>query len=179
VRDRFGATPLVRLLRAFQGGDDAATLKSFLPYITFFVNSFSDLNRMVLPYQDPQGDELKLAINEHCVEDSNQILLLQDLQAYDAALNEANIGGHFSSSVVSMWSDALYHTRRLGYQVAWLVGRVKDQDPPGPVRHDPGHGRNGQRLLYYRGRLHAAQRHAQSVPYMSHDHRDLEHGHLQ
>jgi hypothetical protein len=178
MRDRFSATPLVRHLRAIQEGDDAATLKSFLPYITFFVNSFSDLNRMVLPYQDPQGDELKLAINEHCVEDSTHMLLLwQDLQAYDATLTEADIGGQFSSSVAFLWSDALYHTRRLGYQVARLVGRVEDQDPL--VRYAMIRVMEEVGNVFFTTGVGYTLPNGTPSRYMSHDHLDLENGHLQ
>jgi uncharacterized protein YgfB (UPF0149 family) len=66
IRERFGAMPHIQHLRAIQeNGDadeDAAAIaasqdtKSFLPYLFYFASSLSDINRMVLPYSNPQGD---------------------------------------------------------------------------------------------------------------------------
>jgi hypothetical protein len=133
---------------------------------------------MVLPYgyPNPQGDALKMAINEHCREDSNDMLLLwqEDLESYDSALTE---GGDWRSIlvVVFLWpffgaTPVQHWPGRLPTEIAWseLTMDNGDDEPLlkyRVLRHDPGHGRSGQqRLLYHRRRLHlGARRHGQSV----------------
>jgi len=172
MRQKFATNPMVRLLASPEG---KAGL-TFLPFMTFFVNSFSDVNRMVLPYHDNvANDPLKTAINKHCEEDSTHLhLLWEDLLQHQREMQEAGVAT-FIDAVHFLWSDKLYKVRELGYQVSKLAGMaskpihrycmIRVMEEVGNVFFTTGVG--------------YALKNGTPSQYLGHDHLALEDGHLQ
>lgn len=85
---------------------------SFLPYISHFVMSFSDLNKVILPFETPRN-ELEKAVNTHALEDAGHWpWYLKDLQRLNF-----NTSNEFTEHLCFLWSDKLLNSRKLTYQL--------------------------------------------------------------
>lgn len=109
-------------LRYVASGSKVKQAKAFLPYMTFFGNSFSDINTMILPYKNaPRSDKLKQAINHHCEEDSTHLYMLwDDLVHCQDRMEELGVTT-FQESVKFLWGTRMHRTRELGYEMARLA----------------------------------------------------------
>lgn len=115
MKKRFAENDFIRYVAK---DDKIKSAKAFLPYMSFFGNSFSDINTMVLPYKDPQGDELKQAINAHSEEDATHLFMLwDDLTHCQDRLEEMGLTS-FQDTLKFLWSEDMYRTRELGYEMA-------------------------------------------------------------
>lgn len=173
MREDFAQNPMVRAVAS----PEKEGKTTFLPLMTFFVNSFSDLNRMVLPYHDgsDENDPLKRAINQHCKEDSTHLYLLwEDLIHLEQEIREAGVNT-FLDAVRFLWSDKLYKVRELSYQVAKLAG----------MSSKPVHRYSMIRVMeevgnvFFTSAVGQVLKSGVSSQYLGHDHLDLESGHLQ
>lgn len=103
-------------------------------------------------------------------------LLWEDLEEYSPSMQEAGVGC-FASSVKFLWDDALYTTRKLSYEASRLVGSIGEDNPM--YRYAM------IRVMEEVGNVFFTTGVGYSLPngvpsrYMSHDHLDLENGHLQ
>jgi len=140
------------LLEAGHGASSSLhLLQQFAPAIGYFILSFRDINDFVLPYENPT-DALRLAINNHAVEDSTHYrLFLEDweklggdrlLDPYNhlipvpntqqdhrlAATETYHDGLSASLRVLSfLWSDAANkHNRKLLFQLTKLLNLTED-----------------------------------------------------
>lgn len=85
---------------------------SFLPYISHFVLSFSDINKIVLPFKAPNND-LENAVNNHAREDAEHWeWYLNDLKSLNL-----NHSGELTEHLRFLWSDKLINSRKLTYQL--------------------------------------------------------------
>lgn len=89
---------------------------SFLPYISHFVMTFSDINKYVLPFKTPMN-ELELAVNTHAKEDSNH---------WPWFINDLTETGNdkkmfLSDSLKKLWSEDMHRSRMLSYSLIQLV----------------------------------------------------------
>ncbi|SFC09863.1 hypothetical protein [Pragia fontium] len=97
---------------------------SFLPNIAHFVMSFSDINKFILPFQNPSND-LEHAVNQHAQEDANHWpWFLNDLQS--TGLNKQ---GSLTDNLEFLWSENIKNSRLLTYQLIRLL-----TDKPAKIR---------------------------------------------
>ena len=205
MRHDFSQLPLVKHLEQQNNNKNSNDNNSkdskylmFLPYMTFFVNSFSDINRMILPYQEEDLDDddeeadlypYKEAINQHCYEDSNHMYLLwKDLNIYyDTILAKQGSGiTNFSSSIKLLWDDALSPTRALGYEISKLVGTTITSNKEIIIRYsmirvmeEVGNVFFEIAAGYQMKKKNDDNEDGIPSSYLSHDHLELENGHLQ
>lgn len=91
----------------------------FLPNIAHFVMSFSDINKYILPFSQPQN-ALEEAVNTHAKEDAEHWpWFLTDLR--NTGANEAK---DFTEHLAFLWSDKLKNSRKLTYK---LIQYLTDQ----------------------------------------------------
>lgn len=89
---------------------------AFLPAMSHFVMSFSDLNKYALPFPHPK-DPLENTVNKHAQEDSHHWpWFLHDLQTL--SLNKPTT---LVDSLSFLWSDRLQASRRLAYHLFTLT----------------------------------------------------------
>ncbi|AWQ49485.1 MAG: hypothetical protein E7J62_03560 [Serratia marcescens] len=85
---------------------------AFLPAMSHFVMSFSDLNKYALPFPSPK-DPLEHAVNTHAKEDSHHWpWFLHDLQTLSL-----NTPTTLVDNLRFLWSDQLQASRRLVYHL--------------------------------------------------------------
>lgn len=113
-KDAFGNHPFFYYLK-----DSSVPLNerlSFLPYISHFVMTFSDINKYVLPFETPMNG-LELAVNTHAKEDSNHWpWFINDLTETG---NDKNM--LLSDLLKKLWSEKLHRSRMLSYSLIQLV----------------------------------------------------------
>jgi hypothetical protein len=96
----------------------------FLPFISHFVMSFSDINHLILPFKFPKN-ELEKAVNRHALEDSEHWpWYLNDLE--NLSLNPS---ATFTDHLHFIWSDKLLNSRMLTYRLVQLLS-----DQPAEMR---------------------------------------------
>ncbi|BEN31955.1 hypothetical protein PTR34_20105 [Serratia nevei] len=89
---------------------------AFLPAMSHFVMSFSDLNKYALPFPHPT-DALEQAVNTHAQEDSHHWpWFLHDLQTLSL-----NAPTTLVDNLRFLWSDQLQASRRLVYHLFALT----------------------------------------------------------
>lgn len=89
---------------------------SFLPHLSYFVMSFSDINKHILPFENPQT-ELEHAVNAHASEDANHWQwLLNDLKS----TGEDKIGP-LSEHIKFLWGEGNKNGRLLTYKLINLT----------------------------------------------------------
>ncbi|MFM9270175.1 hypothetical protein ACJ7V3_07915 [Halomonas elongata] len=89
---------------------------SFLPYLSYFVMSFSDLNKYILPFENPK-DDLEYAVNIHSSEDANHWQwLLNDIRSIGEDKK-----GLLTDHIKFLWSDDNKNGRLLTYKLMSLV----------------------------------------------------------
>ncbi|MBO3458025.1 hypothetical protein G7B40_034390 [Aetokthonos hydrillicola Thurmond2011] len=112
-----------KLLKYMQDETISHTRKlDFAPYFAYFVNSFSDLNKYILPYNDTEleNDELglKKKLNKHMEEDeSHNILFNDDTQLFQVKFNNFS----FSDYLTFLWNDNIKNSRLVGFGIAKLT----------------------------------------------------------
>ena len=133
---------------------------SFFSAMSFFVMSFSDLNKFVLPFENPKSS-LEIAINTHCREDANHwAWFIHDLKKLNL---------DYPMSLVRclkyLWSDELSASRRLTYElIEMTAGKsaetrllvVEATEAAGNVAFAEfvAFTRNAEKNLKYFGQLH-------------------------
>ena len=89
---------------------------NFMPYMAYFIMSFGDINKHVLPFQAPK-DNYELAINVHAKEDEQHwIWYLEDLRTLDFNKNDS-----FTDVLETLWSDDFSASRQLTYKLVALI----------------------------------------------------------
>lgn len=89
---------------------------SFLPEMAYFIMSFGDINRYVIPFTNPK-DEFERAVNKHAEEDSNHWRwYLSDLE--DMNFNQKTT---LIDSLKFLWSTQLSPSRKLVYELISLL----------------------------------------------------------
>ncbi|HIC7817446.1 TPA: hypothetical protein ACW7NQ_001018 [Enterobacter ludwigii] len=84
----------------------------FLPYISHFVMSFSDINKIILPFETPKN-ELENVVNNHALEDAEHWpWYLKDLENLDL-----NPSTELTEHLRFLWSNKLIYSRKLTYQL--------------------------------------------------------------
>lgn len=95
---------------------------AFLPAMSHFVMSFSDLNKYALPFPNPK-DALERAVNTHAQEDSHHWpWFLHDLQSLSL-----NTPTTLVDSLRFLWSEQLQASRRLVYHLFALTANKPAQ----------------------------------------------------
>lgn len=88
----------------------------FLPRIAFFIMSFSDLNKFILPFKPPQN-ALEIAVNEHAKEDSHHwSWYLEDLQSLGM-----NTPQNLTDTLTWLWSPQMEANRKLTYNLVEMI----------------------------------------------------------
>lgn len=136
---------------------------SFVPYLSYFVLTFADLYRFVLP-ENPPRDRYQELVNIHLSEeDTHWKWFLTDL-----AQLELDAEMPFSDALRFIWSDATLQSRLLAYQMCRMGFGVDSLQKLVLVQAIEATGRvaleaavtagrqigNGQRRLIYFGKHH-------------------------
>lgn len=97
---------------------------AFLPRLTFFILAFGDINKYILPFENPQND-LEIAVNNHALEDSDHwYWYIDDLRTL--RMNEPQL---FTDTLVWLWSPQMEANRKLVYE---LISAIANQ--PAKIR---------------------------------------------
>ncbi|VEI18974.1 Uncharacterised protein [Serratia plymuthica] len=89
---------------------------SFLPHMSYFIMSFGDINKYVLPFPTPK-DTLEEAINTHAKEDSTHWpWFLADLQRLHMDKNSP-----LTHTLQYLWSEEMSASRKLVYDLMELI----------------------------------------------------------
>ncbi len=120
LKKEFGQTKLIQYI---EDEKISATDKlKFAPDFAYFVNSFSDLNKYILPYKDTELeiDELglKQKLNNHTREDeSHNTLFNDDMLLFENRFHNFS----FNDSLIFLWKDNLKNSRLIGFGIAKLT----------------------------------------------------------
>ena len=117
-----------KLLKHIQNEANLNTSElDFAPYFAYFANSFSDLNKYILPYNatELEDDELglKKKLNQHMEEDEcHNRLFNDDMQLVQSKFNSFT----FSDYLNFLWNDNIKNSRVLGFEIAKLTQLASD-----------------------------------------------------
>ncbi len=117
-----------KLLQHIQSETNLNTSElDFAPYFAYFANSFSDLNKHILPYNatELENDELglKKKLNQHMQEDEcHNGLFNDDMQLVQSKFNSFT----FSDYLNFLWNDKIKNSRVLGFEIAKLTQVASD-----------------------------------------------------
>ncbi|ENU92024.1 hypothetical protein F971_03117 [Acinetobacter vivianii] len=113
-KEDFGQHPFFELL--FDDELPVSNKLSFMPYMAYFIMSFGDINKYVLPFKSPK-DNYEIAINLHAKEDEKHWnWYLEDLQSLNFDKKRA-----FTDVLETLWSDDFSASRELTYKLVSLI----------------------------------------------------------
>ncbi|CAG9421958.1 hypothetical protein [Providencia alcalifaciens] len=97
---------------------------AFLPKLAFFILAFGDINKYILPFENPKND-LEAAVNDHALEDSDHwYWYIDDLRTL--RMNEPQL---LTDTLVWLWSPQMEDNRKLIYE---LISAIANQ--PAKIR---------------------------------------------
>ncbi|EPL9568485.1 hypothetical protein MMK73_000530 [Providencia rettgeri] len=88
----------------------------FLPKIAFFIMSFGDLNKFILPFTSPQN-ALEVAVNTHAHEDENH----WPWYLSDLCTLKMNKSQPITDTLTWLWSPQMEANRKLTYQLIEML----------------------------------------------------------
>lgn len=88
----------------------------FLPKIAFFIMSFGDLNKFILPFTFPQNT-LEVAVNTHALEDENH----WPWYLSDLCTLKMNKPQPITDTLAWLWSPQMEANRKLTYQLIEML----------------------------------------------------------
>jgi len=90
---------------------------NWLPYFTYFANSFSDINNYILPYKEP-ANEFEEQINSHAATDAeHNSLINKDMRNLQDKLKNFT----FADCLEFLWNDNIKNSRLVAYEIANLA----------------------------------------------------------
>jgi len=90
---------------------------NWLPYFTYFANSFSDINNYILPYEKP-ANEFEEQINSHAATDAeHNSLINKDMRNLQDKLKDFT----FADCLEFLWNDNIKKSRLVAYEIANLT----------------------------------------------------------